>query len=384
MPSNKIALCFMLYLSPALATGQVVGVALDPKPVLVDGEASVVASPPADSAVFFEFSGTKRMLLGKVSVPTSFQGPPSAIAITADRSLALVSASSRIDPEDPKTFAADYRLSVVDLASRPIRVVQTITLDASPSSVAINPAGTMALAMHNGDDSITVLSIAAGHAKVVEKLSLGKGLGPMASAFGPDGHSALISFPNGGKVGIFAVADGRLKMPAIREMSAGIWPTAVSYCGNTGFAVVSNYGKVTGDLDTISLIDVAAAIPRVVDTVTVGPAPEGVACSPDGRYAAAAVQNMSTVPKSNPLYSPTSLLVLMKIEGKRLLHIDDAPFGAWAQGVGFLDDSRTLFAQSIVDRSMHLFRIESDGLKIAAPPIVFENGAPVSFGISGR
>jgi len=36
------------------------------------------------------------------------------------------------------------------------------------------------------------------------------------------------------------------------------------------------------------------------------------------------------------------------------------------------------------DRSMHLFRIEGDALKAAAPPIVFADGAPAAYGISGR
>ena len=298
--------------------------------------------------------------------------------------MGLVSASSRIDPNNPTAFALDTRLSVVDLASVPIRVVQTIELAAPPSSVAINRAGTMALAMHSADDSVSVLSLANGRVTSFEKLPMRKGSGPSAAAFDPDGKSVLISFPHGGMVGLFAVADNRLKTPSLREMSAGVWPTALSYCGSTGLAVVSNYGKVTGDADTVSLMDLAAAIPRVVDTVTVGPAPEGVACSPDGKYAAASVQNMSTLPENSPFYSPTSLLVLLKVEGKRLRRIAQAPFGAWAQGVGFLDDSRTLFAQSIVDRSMHLFRIENDSLKAAAPPIVFKDGAPVSFGIAGR
>lgn len=378
-----LAASLLAVLAPAVAA-QVVGIALDPKAVMVDGELQVVASPPADSTVFLEFSGTKTKQLGRVDTPTSFQGPPSSVAITADGKLALVTASLRIDPKNPKELAADNKLSVIDLAASPIRVVQTIELGASPSSVAIDPAGTMALAMHNADDSITVLALSGGRARIVEKLPLDKGAGPLAVAFAPDGKQALISFPERDRVGVFAVENGRLKMPAIREMSTGVYPTALSYCGRSGLAVVSNYGRVTGDIDTISLLDVGAAAPRVIDTVSVGPAPEGIACSPDGRYAAASLQNMATLPKTNPFHSPQSRVVVLKIDGKRLHRIADAPFGAWAQGVGFLDDSRTLFAQSMVDRSMHLFRIEGEALQVAAPPIVFEDGAPVSYGISGR
>lgn len=378
-----LAASLLAILAPT-AAAQVVGIALDPKAVMVDGELQIVASPPADSTVFLEFSGTKTKPLGRVDTPTSFQGPPSSVAITADRKLALVSASLRIDPKNPKELAPDNKLSVIDLAASPIRVAQTIELGASPSSIAIDPSGTMALAMHNADDSLTVLALSGGRARIVEKLQLDKGAGPLGVAFAPDGKQALISFPERDRVGVFAVENGRLKMPAIREMSTGVYPTALSYCGSTGLAVVSNYGRVTGDVDTISLLDVGAAAPRVIDTVSVGPAPEGIACSPDGRYAAASLQNMATRPKTDPFHSPQSRVVVLKIDGKRLHRIADAPFGAWAQGVGFLDDSRTLFAQSMVDRSLHLFRIEGESLKVAAPPIVFDDGAPVSYGISGR
>ena len=380
---NILAVAMLAALAPT-AVAQVVGIALDPKSVMVEGEMQVVDSPPADSVVFFEFAGVRGKRLGQVQAPTSFQGPPSSVAITADRKLALVSASLRIDSDNPKELVPDNKLTVVDLAASPIRVVQTIELTASPSSVAIDPTGTLALAVHNTDDSVTVLALTSGRARVVEKVSLGKGSGPLAAAFAHNGKQLLISFPDRGRIGVFAVENGRLNLPAIREMSAGIYPTALSYCGRSGLAVVSNYGKVTGDVDTVSLLDVGAATPRVVDTVSVGPAPEGVACSPDGQYAAASLQNMSTLPKANPFHSTSSKVVLLKIENKRLRRIAEAPFGAWAQGVGFLDDSRTLFAQSMVDRSLHLFRIEGETLKVAAPPIVFEDGAPVSYGISGR
>ncbi|TKR30423.1 YncE family protein [Luteimonas gilva] len=374
----------LLAAAPALAMAQVVGVALDPKAVLVDGELKVLPSPPADSAVFLRFDGAKAKEIGRVPAATSFQGPPSSVAISADAKLALVTAFMRIDPADPSKLAPEKKLTVVDLSASPIEAVQTLELGAQPSSVALNRAGTIALVPHTADDSVTVLAIADGRARVVEKMAMEKGSGPLGAAFSPDGRRALISFPNAGRVGVYAVENGRLKTPAIREMTAGIWPTALSYCGDSGLAVVANYGKVGGDADTVSLLDVAGEHPRVIDTVTVGPSPEGVACSPDGRYAAAALQNMSTVAKSSPFHSPRSKLAVLKIDNRRLHRLAEAAFGPWAQGVGFLDDSRTLFAQSMGDRSMHLFRIEGDALKAAAPPIVFVDGAPTAYGISGR
>lgn len=365
----------------AAAQAQVVGVALDGKATLVDGELAIVAKPPPDRVVFFEFANGQRKELGRVAAPNSFQGPPSSIAITPDRRWAVVTAFMRIDPADPSKLAPNQTLAIIDLAARPIRVVQTLALGAAPSSVALHPGGSLALVPHTADDSVTIVELAAGRARVVEKRKLEEGSAPLAAAFSPDGKRALISYPKAGKVAVFAVDGGKLGAKPVRELSAGIWPTALAFCGSSGLAVVSNYGKVTGDADTISLIDAAAATPRVIDTATVGPSPEGIACPRDGRYAAVAVQNMSTVERAHPLHAAASKLVVLRIDGKRLRAVAEAPFGAWAQGVGFLDDSRTVFAQSMTERTLSLFKLDGDRLQPAGPAIRFDAG-PSGYGVS--
>ena len=48
-------------------------------------------------------------------------------------------------------------------------------------------------------------------------------------------------------------------------------------------AVVANIGRGGGDNDTVSVIDLQARPPRVVETFTVGQTPEGIKLSPDGK-----------------------------------------------------------------------------------------------------
>lgn len=380
----RIALALLGACLPLAGAAQVVGIALDPKAVLVEGDLQVQADAPPGALAVLRFDGAKAERIGSVTLPTGFQGPPTSVAITPDGRHALVTASLRIDPLDPSKLAPEYVLSVVDLAASPMRVVQTLTLASSPASIALHPDGRMALVPHANDDSISVLSFVDGRAVVVDELHMEKGSTPQAAAFAPDGRHALVSFSGADKLALFEIRDGKLVRPAVRELVAGVYPTPLAYCGDSGLAVVGNYGRVSGDMDTISLIDVSGAQARVVDTASVGPSPEGVACSSDGRYAAAAVQNMSTVATDAPFHSAHSALVLLRIDGKRLRQVDAQPFGAWAQGVGFLRDSRTLFAQSMGERSLQLFRIDGDRLKVAAPPIVFAEGGPAGYGISSR
>lgn len=377
--------CLLLFLLalPGMATaGQLVGIALDAKVELVNGELRVLRHPPPDMVVFLEFDGTRSHEVGRVSTPTGFQGPPGSLAIDADRTLALAGAPQRIDPADPTKLAPADTLAIIDLVAEPMRVVQTLTLDASPTAVAIAPDGNTALVTHTADNSVSVLAIADGRARIVDRQSFGTGAGgPLALAYAPDGRRALVSFPERARIGVYAVEQGRLKLPAVRELSAGVYPASLSWCGND-LAVVANYGRVTGDVDTVSLIDLGNSTPRVVDTISVGPSPEDIACSPDGRRVAVALQNMSTVADDDPFHAPDSRVVLLRIEGRRLRRIAGAPIGAWAQGVGFIDDD-TLFAQSMVDRSLHLFRIEGDALR-AATPIRFREGAPAAYGMPVR
>ncbi|MCX7512150.1 YncE family protein [Frateuria hangzhouensis] len=379
-----LAAIVLFFVPTGACLGQVIGVALDSKVVLVDGKPQVPAGKPADAAAFFRFTDSRIENLGKVAVPTSYLGPPSSVAVSADGALALVTASFRRDPADPGKLVPDDRLSVIDLTASPLRVVQTLHLGLSPSSVRISPDGRIALVMSNPDDRLIVLSIEGHHASIVQRLTPLKGGGPHAAAFAVDGKRVLITLPDAQKVGMYAIDHGRLRLPAIRELTAGVTPFAVAFCGTSGYAVVNNFGSASGDTDTVSLIDVSGALPRVIDTASVGPAPEDVACSPDGRYVAASVQNLSNRPATAPFHATQSKLVVLEIAGKRLRRVAETSTGAWAEGAGFLDDSRTLFIQSIVDRSMAFYRIEGGQLVRAMPTQVFEHAAPVAYGIGGR
>lgn len=380
LASACAALAMLAGLSPAMAA-QVVAIALDGKAVLEDGELRVRPGAAPGALAVLRFEGARAEHLGTVALPTGFQGPPNSVAITPDGRYALATASMRIDPADASKLAAESVLSVVDLAASPMRVVQTLRLDASPASITLHPDGRMALVPHASDDSISVLSFADGRATVVDRVPMAPGSMPQAAAFAPDGRHALVSFSGADSLALYAVRDGRLEHTAVRGMVAGVYPTPLAYCGDSGLAVVGNYGRVSGDVDTVSLVDTGAPVPRVIDTIGVGPSPEGLACSADGRHVAVALQNMSTVSAGTPFHQAHSRLALLRIEGGRLRRIDEQPFGAWAQGVGFLDDSRTLFAQSMGERALHLFRIDGDRLREVAPPIVFDEGGPAGYGI---
>jgi DNA-binding beta-propeller fold protein YncE len=380
-------LALLFAMVPSIGVAQIVGVAVDSKVRLVEGKAAIVPSPAGDSAVFFDFSHGQPRRLGEVAVPTSYLGVPASVAVSPDGTLALVTASMQVDPARADQYVQDDRVSVIDLSGSRPRLLQTLRLGVSPSAVRFSPDGTLALVPSNPGNSVTVLAVEGRKVSIAEKLPMPAGMGPLDAVFAPDGRHVLLTQADGQRVWLLAVEGRHLQLPAIREITAGVTPFAAAYCGDTGLAVVSNFGNPgssNGDVDTLSLLDLSGALPRVVDTVSVGPSPEGVACSADGRYAVATVQNMSNRPEDHPLHSPHSLVVLLRIDDRHLRRVDEAPIGAWAEGVVLLDDARTLLAQSIVDRAIYRLRIEHDKLVEAGPPIRFDNGAPVGIGVQAR
>lgn len=372
-----------LLCTPLSAHAQLVGVGLDADARMVDGEVVPPPAPPSDRVVFLEFRDGRAVNRRDVEVPISFQGPPTAIAFARDRQTAFVSAATGRTPAQPDKIGPVDLLTVVDLAGAQPRAIETLHLGASPASLALSPDGTMLAVPHADDDSVTILRVAGdGRTSIVERVRFAKGARPLSAAFLPKGDRVLMTFAGQNVTRLFAVEAGRLNPEPLAELSAGVYPAALAICGNSGLAVVANYGVVSGDADTVSLIDLAGDRPRVIDTATVGPAPEGIACSSDGRQVAAATQNMSTVAAADPRYAPASKVILLSIENRRLIRRAEAAIGAWSQGVAFVEGGTTLVAESIVDKSLHVFRIVDDRLEAAGPPMRFESGGPASLGVS--
>src|SRR6202790_586884 len=115
-------------------------------------------------------------IIATIPLDNSIVGPPTNLAITPNREIALVANSVNGVPKDGG-FATvpDDRLFVIDLKANPPAVIATLHLGKRPSGMAINPAGTLALVTNRDDDTISVLSIAGKDVKVTDTVSVGAG-----------------------------------------------------------------------------------------------------------------------------------------------------------------------------------------------------------------
>src|SRR6185436_20356734 len=115
----------------------------DGKAYLDNGVAKTAATGGVDHIVVLDMSSMPPKIRGRVDVPTTVVGPPVAVAITHDESLALVSNAQKRDAADPTKTVADNRVSVIDLRSNPPKLLATVEAGAGASGVSINRAGTL-------------------------------------------------------------------------------------------------------------------------------------------------------------------------------------------------------------------------------------------------
>jgi len=111
----------------------------------------------------------------------------------------------------------------------------------------------------------------------------------------------------------------------------------------------------SGDADTVSLIDLTLAPPRVVDTITVGQSPEHLTLSHDGKWIAVSVQNGSNKPANSGYANPLGKVVMLRVKDGKLAKVTEAEQGGWPQGVAFSKNGKTLLAGNMVQHNVWVY-----------------------------
>lgn len=379
------------FLAPAasvalLATpcrAELVVVANDNKVVMVNGAQMIVKDPPPDTLAVLDLSGERPRLVAEIDgVPNSVIGPPAGVALTPNEELALVTSSNRIDPTNPTRQIADNRMTVVDLTTTPPRVLATLETGPMPSGVAINRAGTLALVGNRNDGTISVFAIAGKNVTSVGRVKVADAeAGLRQPVFTPDGRRAIVTRDSDHQVTLLKI-DGQEVSLAGRSIHPGLKPYAADVSRDGSLAVVGNVGFLSGDVDTMGVIDLRAEPPRLVDSINVGHSPECVGLSPDGSLCAVILLNGSTKPKGTPFYQPLGKLALYRVNGTKLTLAAEAPIGAWPQGIAISADNRTVLATSMVDRAVQVFRW--DGTQLVEQQPIKMRGGPSVIGRAKR
>jgi DNA-binding beta-propeller fold protein YncE len=360
-PTILAAVALLVF--PPSASAQLAVSSNDNKAVLENGVNKVPANPPPDTVAVIDLKASPPRIVAEIAAPGSVVGPPFSVALTPDESLALVTSSTRIDPNDPSKTVADNRVSVIDLKTTPPAVIATLEAGKSPAGVSINRQGTLALVANRSEGTVSVFTIQGKTVTPAGKVTIGdEKSGTSHATFTPDGRMALVTRDGDHKISVLSV-DGSKVEYTKRDINAGLRPYGIDVSSKGDFAAVANIGIGQGDTDTVSLIDIRATPPRVVETVSVGQTPEGIKVSPDGSVVAVVVMNGSNKPKDSPFYGDHGSLVLLRVNGMKLSKIAEAPIGHWSQGAAFSPDGKTILVGNMVEKDIQVFSWDGRALK---------------------
>ncbi len=346
------------------AQAQIAVSANDGKQVLDDGAQVVPAHPRPDSVSVIDLAASPPRIVGEVAVPTSVIGPPSSVAVAPDGAFALVTSARKLAPGDPTAIVPDDVVSVIDLKT--LKVTATLHAGAGASGVSINRAGTLALVANRAEGTVSVFALKDGVATPAGKVKVGDpDSSPAMPIFFDDDRRALVSRDHDHKIVQLSIEGASVTVTPV-TLAAGLRPYQIDTDGPRRFAVSGNIGGGGRDVDTVSLIDLAPAVPRVVDTVAVGLTPEGLKMSPDGRYVAVNVNEGSNLSRKAPGYHVQGLVQVWRIDGERLVKVAQAPVAAWGQGIVWSRDSRRLLVQCMVGQTIEAFDFDGRRLRHTA------------------
>lgn len=339
----------------------------------VDGADSYLPSPPPDTLTLLDATTFPPKIVKTVVVENGIQGPPQAVAVTPDGALALVAAPTRYDGTT-KRLLMDTFLQVVPLTGPAAGSVQKRDLGSHPQAIAIDPTGTMALvtcvdgtvhvmriARSDSDAGVTVDVSETATLKLSDKRLAG-------ISFTHDGQQALVALRDQQGVAVLNIVDGRVTDSGDR-LSTGVAPYTIDVSSDGKWAVVSNaglagladvHGRLAGDADTVTLIDVSHSPFRATQQLSVPSVPEGVAISPNGKWIVVQAMDGSNLVVGNPGRRAHGKIVLFEIRNGQAVQVSEAIGGEAAQGIVFARDNRHVIVQFNVERELALYALHGD------------------------
>lgn len=310
------------------------------------------------------------VLVATLPLPNSLFGPPVNLAVTPDQRLALI-ADSMAWPERADGAgwqpAAGRDLHVIDLAATPPALLQTLQIGLQPSGLSINRAGTLALVANKAGRSVSVLKIADGRVQACGDVDVGTPV--VAVSFSADGRRAFVVKTDTHRLGVLHIDESgpvpRVTHDPSEDLTTGLVPFNLVVSPDGALALVVDMGSPTasdGHADSVSVVDLLATPPRVIDRVMVEDGPEGIAISPDGRHAAVAIVQGSNNPSSEWFHHPRGQIVLLRIDGQRVTRAGAVEVGALPEGVAFSPDSRYLYVGNFLDATLQVLAVGDHGL----------------------
>ncbi len=338
-------------------------VGLDEKLSFDDDGKGILAPDGKDQVLIVDLANPESPKV-VVSLPlkNSIVGPPVNLAIDPTNSVALVADSVDVTKDgDTLKQVPDNKIHVIDMKANPPKLAATITGGKQPSGLSFSPDGKMALVANRGDNSISVLSVNGTDVKITDTVAMPDSVAHVM--FTPDGKHALSARNVVNKVSVLDVADGKVTYNKL-DLPTSWWPYNIVVSPDSKLALVNETGgggSSDGNIDTTSVIDLSVNPPRIIDHVVVGDGPEGLAMSPKGNVAVAAILRGSNAKKAF-FHEKNGSLSILTINGKKVTKTQDVEIGGLPEAVLFTPDGKYILAGNYMDQDFSILKV--DGTKV--------------------
>lgn len=340
---------------------------------LTSGAAKLVPEARGDSLTILDFATFPPKVEHIENVPNTVIGPPSNIAITPDRSVALIANSIKLDPNNATNWLPHDEIHVLDLQATPRRVIGQVQAGKQPSGMSITADGKFALVANRGEGTVTLLRISGKKVQAEGSTTICKPEESVSDvAISPDGKLALASVQKGGYLAVLRLAEGKVEFTG-QKISVYGQPYRVVISPKGDFAFTAGAGFGNGlDNDAVTVIDLKADRIKAVDFVTIGASPESVEISPNGRMLAVVVMNGSNLARESPQLTKNGLLEILVLDGKRYRKTQSIKTAAIPEGVAFTSDGKKLVVQGHPARELWVYsvgreKVEDTGVRIGVP-----------------
>ena len=149
------------------------------------------------------------------------------------------------------------------------------------------------------------------------------------------------------------------------DLPTGQWPFNVAVAPSGRIALSADSGNSAGSdgsVDTVSVIDLEAKPPRIIDRVVVGDGPEGLAISPKGDVAVAVILAGSNM-KNAYFYHRNGTLSVLRIDGKKVTHVGVIEVGGMPEGAAFTPDGKYLLVGNYLDQDVSILKVDGSTIR---------------------
>ena len=367
------AAAVIVALASGAAPAQIMIVGNDEKPGWDEAGKPKLREPGHDTLSIIDMSKPEALrMIATIPLANSIVGPPTNLAVSPSRDIALVANSvNGVAKDGGFAIVSDDKLFVIDLKASPPAVSSTVSTGKRPSGLAIAADGKLALVTNRDDGTISVLSIAGKEVKVTDTVSVGTGADQVtAVAITPDGKRALAAKTAANKIALLTIAGDKVTYDK-RDLPVGIFPYNVVISPDGKLALTAdngNGGTSDGNIDTVSVIDLEANPVRVIDHIAVADSPEGLAFSPKGNLAVSINAQGSNFPKDTWFHHPTGSVSVLKIEDKEVSLVAEIPVGTFPEGAVFSADGAYLYVGNFIDQNLSVLKVDGDKLTDTGQP----------------